>query len=71
MTATQRDELLSQKAIFDFNRNSITQSHPNEVVGYVGNVQVSAKTVHELLNQTRQIFPGKIVYFEPVGFNLF
>lgn len=71
MLPSQRDDLLDQKGYFDRNRAGIQQNNPNEVVGYVDGTQVTGRTVHEVLRKARQQYSGKMVYFEPVGFNLF
>lgn len=71
MDPLQRDDLLKQKSHFDADRTQIQQMHPHQVVGYVDGRRVTGGTVREILNQASQYFPGRMVYFEPVGFDLF
>jgi hypothetical protein len=67
----QRDDLLQQKSYFDENRIRNQQAYPHQVVGYVGGTRVTGGTVREILNQARESRPGGMVYFEPIGFDLF
>jgi hypothetical protein len=71
MTARQRDDLMTQKAIFDDSRFRIEQAFRYMVVGYVSGVQLRAYSLHEILGVARERFPGGMLYFEPVGFHLF
>jgi hypothetical protein len=71
MTPAQQDDLMLQKSLFDLSRTRIQQIHRNEVVGYVGSRELSAKTVQELFAQAHQLFPKRMIYFEPIGFDLF
>jgi hypothetical protein len=70
MTRQQRDDLLEQKGCFDHNRAEIERHCQNQVVGYVSGMQKVSATVHELLGQAQRTHPGRMVYFEPVGFEL-
>jgi hypothetical protein len=70
MTPQQRDDLLEQKKCFDRNRAEIEKACQQQVVGYVSGIQKVGATVHELLGQAQQNHPGRMVYFEPVGFEL-
>jgi hypothetical protein len=69
MSPTERDDLLVQKALFDGNRGTITSQYPGKVAGYCGGNLITADDVHDLLNQAKSL--QKIVYFEPIGFDLF
>jgi hypothetical protein len=71
MTPRQRDDLLEQKEHFDRAWAEIEQLHPHQVVGYVSGERQVGGTLHELLAQARQSYPGRMVYFEPVGFELY
>ena len=71
MTPQQRDDLLEQKVYFDQHRVEIAQQYPYRVVGYVNGIREIGSTVHEVLGKAKQRFPGRMVYFEPIGFELF
>jgi hypothetical protein len=71
MTPQQRDDLLEQKGYFDQHRAEIEQQHPDRVVGYVNGTRDVGGTVHELLSRAKERYPGRMVYFEPIGFALF
>jgi hypothetical protein len=71
MTPQQRDDLLQQKQSFDQDRSEIERLYPRRVVGYVNGSRHVGATVHELLTQAQQSYPGRMVYFEPVGFELY
>lgn len=64
MTQQQRDDLLEQKRHFDRHRIEIEQTHSNQVVGYVSGTRQVSASVHELLDQVQQGYPGRMVYFE-------
>jgi hypothetical protein len=70
MTPRQRDDLLEQKDLFDQARAEIEHLYPHRVVGYVSGERHVGGSLHELLAQARQSHPGRMVYFEPVGFEL-
>jgi hypothetical protein len=71
MTAAQRDDVLEQKRLFDEHRAEIEKQYHFRVVGYVNGVCEVGSTVHEVLNKAQERFPGRMVYFEPVGKELF
>jgi hypothetical protein len=71
MTSQQRDDLLEQKGHFDQHRTEIEQQYPCRVVGYVNGTREVGGTIHEILNRAKERFPGRMVYFEPIGFALF
>jgi|GEM_PF-6008965 len=70
MTQTQMEDLLAQKALFDSHRTEIEDSFRWHVVGYVNAERQVTDTVHHLLDLARELFPGRMTYFEPVGFDL-
>jgi hypothetical protein len=70
MTQAQRDDLLEQKQYFERNRNEIEQQHPQRVVGYVNGRREVSASIQELLAQVQRGYPNRMVYFEPVGFDL-
>lgn len=75
MTAGQRDDLLKQKALFDREIGSAAsptrQAYRLQIVGYVAGQRRVSDNIHKLLASARDQFPGKMVYFEPIGFDLF
>jgi hypothetical protein len=71
MTPQQRDDMLEQKSYFDQHRAEIEQQHRYRVVGYVNGTQVVGGTMHDVLNQAKERFPGRMVYLEPIGFEFF
>src|SRR5437879_3156133 len=70
MTVYQKDDLLNQKQHFDADREEIQRSFQHLVVGYVSGTRQVDATVDKLLLNARKIFPDRMVYFEPVGFDL-
>jgi hypothetical protein len=71
VTAEQRDDLLAQKDRFDQHRAEIEKQCPRRVVGYVNGAREVASAVHEILSKANAQFPGRMVYFEPIGFEPF
>jgi hypothetical protein len=70
MTLEQRDDLLEQKQCFDQNRAEIEKCCQQRVVAYVAGIRQTGATVQGTLDQARRTHPGRMVYFEPVGFEL-
>lgn len=68
LTQAQMDELLSQKALFDAARADIRANHEHKVVGYCNGEMYVGDTVHLLLAQTKAAHPGKLTYFENIGY---
>jgi hypothetical protein len=71
MTIEQRNDLLEQKRHFDASRAEIERQFAHQVVGYVGGTRKVAATVQELLAQIQRSNPSRMVYFEPIGFDLY
>ncbi len=71
MKQSEMDDLLAQKAVFDANRESINANHDKKVVGYCNGEMFVGDTMHLLLAQTRAKHPGKMTYFETIGYELF
>jgi hypothetical protein len=71
MTTPQRDDLLAQKNLFDQNRTEIESGFANKIVGFVAGQQRVNTDLHSLLAAAKEEFPGSLMYFEPVGFDLF
>jgi hypothetical protein len=71
MTPEQRDDLLEQKGYFDQHRTEIEQQYHYRVVDYVNGTRDVGSSVHEVLNRASERYPGRMVYFEPIGFAFF
>ena len=71
MTPQQRDDLLEQKRHFDADRIEIERQFPHRVVGYVNGLRKVSNSVQELLAQAQRSYPSRMVYFEPIGFDLY
>jgi hypothetical protein len=71
MTQQQQDDLLEQKQFFDAHRTEIEQRFQQQVVGYVSGKREVSPTAQALLSLVERNYPGRMVYFEPVGFDLF
>ena len=71
LSPKQRDDLVTQKRAFDNDRALIMQQFANQVVGYSGRTQIVGNTVHDVLDQAKRALPDRMVYFEPIGFDLF
>jgi hypothetical protein len=71
MTPKQLDDLLEQKQFFDTHRSEIEQQFQQQVVGYVAGMREVSPTAQELLAVVQRNYPGRMVYFEPVGFDLY
>lgn len=70
MTDPQRAEILEQKKIFDSHRSEIEGKFQGRIVGAAGGQLFVGNTVHDVIEQVRSKLPGKLVYFESVGFGL-
>jgi hypothetical protein len=70
MTTSQMNDLLAQKEDYDLNRTEIEREFRWQFVGYVNRQRRTANTVHNLLDESIEEFPGRMIYFEPVGFDL-
>ncbi len=70
MTPQQRDDLLKQKQFFDGDRLQIEKLYPHQVVGYVNGSREVGPSVQQLLANANRRYPGRMVYFEPVGFSI-
>ena len=71
MTKSEMDDLLSQKTLFDQNRFTIESQFTRRVVGYVEGTRLNDESLHGLIDKANEKFPNKMIYFEPIGFNLF
>lgn len=70
ITDGQRDDLLGQKATFENQRSMIERNHRNQIVGFVAGQMQVAHEIHALLDSSNSQFPGRMIYFEPIGFHL-
>lgn len=70
MTKEEMDDLLAQKAHYDANRETIrsNESHHLKVVGFCNGEMFVGDTIHLLLAQTKAAHPGKLTYFENIGY---
>jgi hypothetical protein len=71
MTPEQRDDLLEQKNHFELHRGEIERLYQQRVVGYVNGRREVGGTVQEVLASAQKVYPGHMVYFGPVGFELY
>jgi len=70
MTPLQRKDLLDQKSFFDGTRPSLESEHRNHIVAFVNGQLRWAGEIHALLDAAKSEFPGRMIYFEPIGFDL-
>ena len=71
LSPAQKDELIGQKQVFDANKASHQRNDAGRVVGYSHGRTFVADTVQEVIARARNTFPGELVYFEPIGFDLY
>jgi hypothetical protein len=64
-------DLVAQRTLFDGHREMIEREFRMRVAGYVANELRSGPTVRELLRVAREQFPGRMIYFEPIGYRVF
>jgi len=64
------DDLIRQRRLFDERRKAIETEYYQRVAGYVADKFVSADTTGELLERVQEAFPGRMLYFEPIGYPL-
>lgn len=71
MTKDQRSDLLDQKEIFDAEiPNDRRSEYLGWIVGYVAGERCVAREIHALLQDAKSRRPGRMIYFEPIGFDL-
>lgn len=77
MLPGQMYDLLDQKVLFAQNFGSEDDPQPRrgnyrlKIVGYVAGQLRVASEIHALINSARSEFPHRMIYFEPIGFDLF
>jgi hypothetical protein len=64
-------DLVAQRTLFDKDRAMIEREFGMRVAGYVANELRSGPTVRELLRHAQEEFPGRMLYFEPIGYRAF
>jgi hypothetical protein len=70
MTPAQRDDLLTQKAIFENQYPNFAEGLQGKIVGFAHGRPYVGTTVHELLDAVKREYPGSMLYFEPLGFDI-
>jgi len=70
MTPAQRDDLLTQKALFEDQYPNFQDSLRGKVVGFAQGRRYAGNTVHEVLDTVKREHPGSMLYFEPIGFDI-
>jgi hypothetical protein len=71
MLAPQRQDLLKQKGHFDAQRIGILREYSGQIVGFAADERFVSNDLHDLLATIKSKLPGRMLYFEPVGFDLF
>ena len=67
----QRSYLVAQKKIFDAEiANQTRGEYLGWIVGYVAGERCLAREIHALLQDAKSRRPGRMIYFEPIGFDL-
>lgn len=64
-------DLIAQRTLFDQQRTMIEQEFRMRVAGYVANQLRSGSTIRELVSHAQNEFPGRMIYFEPIGYRAF
>lgn len=75
MTPEQREDLIKQKEMFDRDfppsDTPLRRDYQGRIVGYVANERRVESEIHTLLDGAKRDHPGRMIYFEPIGFDLF
>jgi len=75
MQQAQMDDLLKQKFLFDGAFGSpnspLRTEFTFQIVGYVADKRIVANEIHVLIDTAKREFPGRMIYFEPIEFDLF
>jgi hypothetical protein len=64
-------DLIAQRTLFDKDREMIEREFRMRVAGYVANDLRTGPTVRELLRLAQEEFPGRMLYFEAIGYRAF
>jgi hypothetical protein len=70
MTFEQMDDLLEQKTLFDRAVSGERDFLLHHIVGYVAGTRLESSDIHTLVDRAKEISPGRMLYFEPIGFDL-
>ena len=70
MTQESMDELLEQNKLFEARRKEIEDHYQLKVVGMAGGKLYVGDDLHAVFEQVQKQMPGRLVYFETVGFDL-
>jgi hypothetical protein len=71
LTLEQVLDLLAQRTLFDRDRSWIETEFDQKVVGYIANERTVTESTPTILQRAAQMFPGRMLYFEPIGFRIF
>src|SRR5262249_54551212 len=71
LTEFQVADLLAQRLLFDNDRSWMEIEFRLKVVGYVANQRHVTDSASALLQEAAQLFPSRMLYFEPIGFRMF
>ena len=77
VTQSQRKDLEIQQTRFALHFGTAEDPRPERdayrlnIVGYVADQLRVAREIHALIGGAKSEFPGRMVYFEPIGFDLF
>ena len=64
------DDLIRQRRHFDENRQFLEAEYYQRVAGYVADHLRVADTTGQLLDLAQNESPGRMLYFEPIGYEL-
>ena len=70
LSDAQRHDLLAQRALFDENRGWIERELRSMVTGFVAERQLIARSTHTILDEAARSAPGRMLYFEPIGYRI-
>jgi hypothetical protein len=64
-------DLVAQRTLFDSQRRMIELEFQMRAAGYVANELRVGPTTGDLLQRAQEEFPGRMLYFEPIGYRAF
>lgn len=67
----QVNDAIHQRLLFDARREAIEKDYGGLAVGMVGDELIYDSSVTSLLDKARSNYPGRMMYFEPVGYRAF
>ena len=74
MSSAQRDDLLKQKELFDGDfraEDSPLRHSPTPHRRLCSRRQAVCSAIHHLIDGAKRDFPDRMIYFEPIEFDLF